>query len=146
MIGVRETKKDAYHTHTVRLVAKQRHWTVQRTKLDHRENNDRPETEHRNTGTMPKAEPVCAARNALSLCRQIPSSMSARRAYDSLAKTILSSPIYERAKTLLFLYVLLTQSIKAQRHLRARGIIGTFSEFYTWIAQVSYLPIRDLVN
>jgi len=74
----------------------------------------------------------------------LPSSTSARRVYDSLAKTVLSSPIYEKTKTVLFLYVLLTQSLKAQRHLRARGIIGTFREFYTWIAQHVILLVLRL--
>ncbi|KAJ6625827.1 PLP-dependent transferase [Mycena sp. CBHHK59/15] len=48
---------------------------------------------------------------------------------------ILSTRTYETFKTVLFFYVLLKQSVKAQRHLRARGIVTSVREFYTWIAQ-----------
>jgi sphinganine-1-phosphate aldolase len=51
-------------------------------------------------------------------------------------RRILSVKTYETLKTILFFYVVLKQSVKAQRHLRARGIITSVREFYTWIAQV----------
>ncbi|KAJ7497639.1 pyridoxal phosphate-dependent transferase [Mycena latifolia] len=50
-------------------------------------------------------------------------------------RTILSTRTYEALKTLLFFYVVLKHSVKAQRHLRARGIATSFRELYTWIAQ-----------
>ncbi|KAJ7282901.1 pyridoxal phosphate-dependent transferase [Mycena rebaudengoi] len=46
---------------------------------------------------------------------------------------------YEALKSLLFFYVLLTQSVKAQRHLRARGLFTSVREFYTWIVQNALL-------
>lgn len=51
-------------------------------------------------------------------------------------RSILTTRTYEALKTVLFFYVVLKQSVKAQRHLRARGIITSVREFYTWIAQV----------
>lgn len=57
----------------------------------------------------------------------------------ALAKApVLSHLNFDNAKTILFFYVLLTQSVKAQRHLRARGIVTSTRELYTWIAQVCY--------
>ncbi|KAJ7680658.1 pyridoxal phosphate-dependent transferase [Mycena polygramma] len=56
---------------------------------------------------------------------------------------VLSTRTYEVLKTVLFFYVLLKQSVKAQRHLRARGIVTSFREFYTWVAQhVIMLALR----
>ncbi|KAJ6476032.1 pyridoxal phosphate-dependent transferase [Mycena vitilis] len=56
---------------------------------------------------------------------------------------VLSTRTYEVLKTVLFFYVLFKQSVKAQRHLRARGIITSFREFYTWVAQhVIMLALR----
>ncbi|KAJ7187901.1 pyridoxal phosphate-dependent transferase [Mycena filopes] len=56
---------------------------------------------------------------------------------------ILSSKVYDTVKTLLFAYVILTNSLKAHRHLRARGLVTSFREFYTWIAQhVIMLALR----
>jgi hypothetical protein len=43
---------------------------------------------------------------------------------------------FESAKTGLFLYVVLKQSLKASRHLRARGLTQTAREFWGWISQV----------
>ena len=43
---------------------------------------------------------------------------------------------FDNAKSALFYYVLLTQGVKLQRHIQARGIITTAKELYTWIAQV----------
>ncbi|GLB37008.1 putative PLP-dependent transferase [Lyophyllum shimeji] len=61
----------------------------------------------------------------------------------ALKGPLLSQINLENAKTLLFWYVILTQSIKAQRHLRARGIVATAREIYTWIAQrVIHLLLR----
>ncbi|KAJ7693342.1 pyridoxal phosphate-dependent transferase [Mycena rosella] len=59
------------------------------------------------------------------------------------SRRITSSRTYELLKTVLFFYVVFKQSAKAQRHLRARGIITSFREFYTWIAQhVIMLALR----
>ncbi|KAJ7451720.1 pyridoxal phosphate-dependent transferase [Mycena galericulata] len=58
-------------------------------------------------------------------------------------RSILSTRAYETLKTILFFYVVFKQSVKAQRHLRARGIITTAREFYTWIVQhVIMLALR----
>ncbi|KAF7376459.1 Sphinganine-1-phosphate aldolase [Mycena sanguinolenta] len=48
---------------------------------------------------------------------------------------VLSTRTYEALKTILFFYVLLKQSVKVQRHLRARGLVTSVREFYTWIAR-----------
>jgi sphinganine-1-phosphate aldolase len=40
------------------------------------------------------------------------------------------------AKSALFYYVLFVQLVKARRHLRARGIIASAKDVYTWAAQV----------
>lgn len=70
--------------------------------------------------------------------------MATRRAID-LAKTKFSLHFtYENAKTALFYYVLFTQSLKAKRHLRARGIPETFREFWRWLSQVHVVPTRTL--
>ncbi|KAJ7045863.1 pyridoxal phosphate-dependent transferase [Mycena alexandri] len=59
------------------------------------------------------------------------------------SRRVLSLKVYETVKTLLFVYVVFKQSLKAKRHLRARGIITSFREFYTWIAQhVIMLALR----
>ncbi|KAF8893553.1 PLP-dependent transferase [Infundibulicybe gibba] len=50
---------------------------------------------------------------------------------------------YEAAKSILFFYVLFTHLLKAQRHLRARGVSTTAQELYRWVAQrVIHLLIR----
>ncbi|KAL5523548.1 hypothetical protein ACEPAG_7721 [Sanghuangporus baumii] len=50
---------------------------------------------------------------------------------------------FETVKTLLFLYVVFTRALKAQRHLRARGFRQTFSDFWTWLCQrVIFLALR----
>ncbi|KAJ7594522.1 pyridoxal phosphate-dependent transferase [Mycena floridula] len=51
--------------------------------------------------------------------------------------------LFEKVKTVLFIYIILSQSLKAKRHLRARGISTTFLEFYRWISQrVIHLLLR----
>lgn len=50
--------------------------------------------------------------------------------------------IFEYGKTILFLYVLLSQSIKAERHLRARGLLRTAGEAWTWLCQVRTRSLR----
>ncbi|KAG5639034.1 hypothetical protein H0H81_007647 [Sphagnurus paluster] len=65
-------------------------------------------------------------------------SISLRSRATALVKTstpLLSQISFDNLKTLLFFYVLLTHSIKAQRHLRARGIRASALEIYSWIAQ-----------
>jgi hypothetical protein len=52
---------------------------------------------------------------------------------------IFSQLTFDNAKTALFFYVLLTNTVKAQRHLRARGIVTSARELYTWIAQVCFV-------
>ncbi|KAF9073647.1 PLP-dependent transferase [Rhodocollybia butyracea] len=51
--------------------------------------------------------------------------------------------LFENFKSLFFIYFLVTHSLKAQRHLRARGIVTTTKEIYAWIAQrVIFLLLR----
>ncbi|KIK69113.1 hypothetical protein GYMLUDRAFT_91502 [Collybiopsis luxurians FD-317 M1] len=53
-----------------------------------------------------------------------------------LTRTLFSQrSLYENLKTLLFIYVLFTQTIKAHRHIRARGAVTTVKEIYAWIVQ-----------
>ena len=73
----------------------------------------------------------------------IPTSMAAVRASANVltavrtrANALLQSPLISRAKTLLLFYVVLSQYLKFSRHLRARGIRASISEFYIWISQV----------
>ncbi|KAJ7130839.1 pyridoxal phosphate-dependent transferase [Mycena crocata] len=51
------------------------------------------------------------------------------------ARNVLSTRSYETLKTILFFYVVFNQSLKAQRHLRARGVITSIRELYAWIVQ-----------
>ncbi|KAJ7217718.1 pyridoxal phosphate-dependent transferase [Mycena pura] len=48
---------------------------------------------------------------------------------------ILVTRTYETLKSVLFFCVLFKYALKAQRHLRARGIVLSVREFYRWIAQ-----------
>jgi hypothetical protein len=43
--------------------------------------------------------------------------------------------VYGHAKSILFVYILLTQSLKAQRHLRARGLSSFIRDLYRWVCQ-----------
>jgi hypothetical protein len=54
------------------------------------------------------------------------------READQLAR---SSLTFDRIKTLLFLYVVLSYSIKVERHLWARGPIRTLRDLVKWVAQ-----------
>jgi len=49
---------------------------------------------------------------------------------------------FDSAKSALFYYVLLTQAVKLQRHIRARGIVASAKELYTWIAQVLQFTVE----
>jgi sphinganine-1-phosphate aldolase len=46
---------------------------------------------------------------------------------------------YDRAKTLLFVYVSVTYGLKSFRHLRARGTVATIKEGWEWLAQVGFV-------
>lgn len=48
----------------------------------------------------------------------------------------MSKSAFDKAKTLYFLYFLVIHVVKAHRHVRARGLVSTGKEFYTWLAQV----------
>lgn len=50
----------------------------------------------------------------------------------------------DNAKSGLFYYVLLTQVVKAHRHLRARGITSSVNDIYTWISQVRTAAAQTL--
>ena len=45
---------------------------------------------------------------------------------------------FEAAKTALFFYVLATQSVRAFRHLRARGLRRSVAEGYVWTSKVTH--------
>ncbi|EJD02718.1 PLP-dependent transferase [Fomitiporia mediterranea MF3/22] len=60
-----------------------------------------------------------------------------------LRSRVMNSTVFETIKTALFVYVLLTHSLKAQRHLRARGFRQTIADFWSWICQrVILLALR----
>ena len=53
------------------------------------------------------------------------------------AKTAVHSMlIFEALKTILFVYVVVRQSVKAYRHLRARGVFNTLADGYRSLLQV----------
>ena len=43
---------------------------------------------------------------------------------------------YDRARTILFFYVVIKYGVKSLRHLRARGTIETFREGWGWLSEV----------
>ena len=63
----------------------------------------------------------------------------------ALVTSPLISKVFENAKTLLFFYVVLTHSLKAHRHLRARGVTSSAREAYLWIARVRISRPSSLV-
>lgn len=46
---------------------------------------------------------------------------------------------YDRARTLLFFYVVINYGVKSARHLRARGTLETFKEGWSWLLKVRCL-------
>lgn len=60
-------------------------------------------------------------------------SNSVKRYRSSLTLSNLLS--FDSAKSALFFYILITQTIKVQRHLRARGVSATLKELYIWVSQ-----------
>lgn len=52
------------------------------------------------------------------------------------ARTLARSPAFDYVKTALFVYVLLTRLLQARRHVRARGLVPTLRDFWTWLSQV----------
>lgn len=62
--------------------------------------------------------------------------MIPRRSIISVGTLVATQFTFDNTKTLLFYYILFKQSLKASRHLRARGLTGTVREFWTWISQV----------
>ncbi|KII92641.1 hypothetical protein PLICRDRAFT_37419 [Plicaturopsis crispa FD-325 SS-3] len=66
--------------------------------------------------------------------------MSQRAIASNYARSLLT---LDNAKTALFVYVILTQALKAERHLAARGVPGTLREFWKWLSQqIIYLALR----
>ena len=51
---------------------------------------------------------------------------------------------YDRARTILFLYVIIKYGVKALRHLRARGTLETFREGWSWLSQVRCCQFHQL--
>ncbi|PFH53702.1 hypothetical protein AMATHDRAFT_54119 [Amanita thiersii Skay4041] len=57
--------------------------------------------------------------------------------------SLLSTLNLDTAKTVLFWYVLLTQTLKIQRHVRARGLGSSMRDVYIWVAQrIIHLVLR----
>ena len=54
----------------------------------------------------------------------------------ALVTAPLISKAFAKAKTFLLFYVVLTHSLRAYRHLRARGVASSAHEAYLWIARV----------
>ncbi|KAJ7072019.1 pyridoxal phosphate-dependent transferase [Mycena amicta] len=68
----------------------------------------------------------------MCFCIFLPSTMDAVR-----------TRTYESLKSLLFIYVVVKYALKSHRHLRARGVVASASDLYTWIAQqVIFLALR----
>jgi sphinganine-1-phosphate aldolase len=69
--------------------------------------------------------------------------MASRRTICSVGIQITTQFTFDNAKTALFYYIILKQSLKASRHLLARGLTGTIQEFWRWISQrVILLALR----
>ncbi|KAF9643173.1 PLP-dependent transferase [Thelephora ganbajun] len=51
---------------------------------------------------------------------------------------------YDRARTLLFFYVVTKYGIKSLRHLRARGTVGTLREGWSWLSERTLLLVLAL--
>ena len=43
---------------------------------------------------------------------------------------------YDRARTILFFYVVIKYGVKSLRHIRARGTLETFQEGWGWLSEV----------
>jgi len=52
---------------------------------------------------------------------------------------------YDRARTLLFFYVVIKYGVKSVRHLRARGTFETFREGWGWLSEVRCPQFRVVV-
>lgn len=52
------------------------------------------------------------------------------------ARILTSHPYFDRVKTAVFLYVILTRLLKVQRHLRARGVASTIRDSINWLKYV----------
>ncbi|KIY61722.1 PLP-dependent transferase [Cylindrobasidium torrendii FP15055 ss-10] len=67
----------------------------------------------------------------------------AKQRLTTWTKAILFNPAVDNAKTILFLYFFVTHLLRVHRHIRARGIVTTGKEIYTWCAQrVIFLLLR----
>lgn len=69
-------------------------------------------------------------------------SMAPKRLADT-AQAVRAVFTLDHIKTALFVYVLLTRSVKAQRHLWARGLTQTVRDFVSWLTQrILFLALR----
>ncbi|OBZ70800.1 hypothetical protein A0H81_09249 [Grifola frondosa] len=62
--------------------------------------------------------------------------LSRTRGLGSLA---FSNNILDNIKNVIVLYFLLNRILKVHRHIRARGLLQTLHDFYTWVLQESML-------
>lgn len=75
--------------------------------------------------------------------------MSTTTALIARAKTAVSalSPVgrsyWQNFTNAVVVYLLLTRAIKAQRHLRARGVLQTLRDLYKWVLQVRKTSIHS---
>ncbi|KAK0476839.1 sphinganine-1-phosphate aldolase [Armillaria novae-zelandiae] len=51
---------------------------------------------------------------------------------------------FDKAKTVFFVYFLLTHYLKAHRHVRARGVVTSVKEIYAWIAHAVIMMVLRL--
>ena len=51
---------------------------------------------------------------------------------------------FETVKTVLFIYVLFTQTLRVFRHLRARGLGRTVADGYVWTSKVRSMPLDEI--
>ncbi|KAJ3481819.1 hypothetical protein NLI96_g7401 [Meripilus lineatus] len=59
-------------------------------------------------------------------------------------QTVLTDPFsFDTLKTVVFFYVVFTRGLKAQRHIRARGVIPTLTDTWKWVVrQAIFLALR----
>jgi sphinganine-1-phosphate aldolase len=74
----------------------------------------------------------CVSRSGPLLSSSMPSSSVTLRGSSRLLNVLW---IYERVKSILFIYILLTQSIKVHRHLKVTGVSSTARGIYRWVSQ-----------
>ncbi|THH12743.1 hypothetical protein EW146_g7415 [Bondarzewia mesenterica] len=70
--------------------------------------------------------------------------MSSMRSVADASRAFRGQLTFDNTKNLLILYLVLTRSLKAWRHVRARGLSQTTSDLYQWVAQKVVLLIMSM--